>query len=311
MRARPPRAAPSAPRLSGGLPGERQPPRRPLPRTARARGGGAAARAPPRRGSEAVRRLRIRQKLLLVSLLPVAFAVLVIGLYGIVTRILQLEEALEAKGQAIANQLAPAAEYGVYAGNRAALRRLAEATARERDVRSVTITDADGNVLARVERRPAARSWLVAKLAAWRRARRGPLVFRAAITSTPVPLDELGFANRLGDAFRDDAHPSLLGWAVVELSPDRMLADQIAIVARGAGLALVVLLLTAWFAVRASRRLSEPLLRLNAAVQRLAHGHLSTRVPETSGGELGALERGINTMAQALEEARAEMQQRI
>ena len=258
-----------------------------------------------------MRRLRIRQKLLLVSLLPVAFAVLVIGVYGIVTRILQLEEALEAKGQAIANQLAPAAEYGVYAGNRTALRRLAEATARERDVRSVTITDADGNVLARVERPRAVRGWLVARLAAWRRARRGPLVFRAAITSTPVPLDELGFANRLGDAFRDDAHPSLLGWAVVELSPDRMLADQIAIVARGAALAFLVLLLTAWFAARASRRLSEPLLRLDAAVQRLAHGHLSTRVPETSGGELGALERGINTMAQALEEARAEMQQRI
>ncbi len=258
-----------------------------------------------------MRRLRIRQKLLLISLLPVTFAVLVIGIYGIVTRILQLEEALEAKGQAIANQLAPAAEYGVYAGNRAALQRLVEAAARERDVHSVTITDADGNVLARAERPHAARGWLAARLAEWRRARRGPLVFRAAITSTPVPLDELGFANRLGEAFRDDTHPNLLGWAVVELSPDPMLADQITIVARGAGLALLVLLLTAWFAVRASRRLSDPLMRLDAAVQRLAHGHLSTRVPETSGGELGALERGINTMARALEEARTEMQQRI
>jgi len=258
-----------------------------------------------------MRRLRIRQKLLLVSLLPVTVSVLIIGLYGIVTRILQLEEALEAKGQAIANQLAPAAEYGVYAGNRAALQRLVEATARERDVHSVTITDADGNVLARVERPHTARGWLAERLAGWRRARRGPLVFRAAITSTPVPLDELGFTNRLGETFRDDVHPNLLGWAVVELSPDPMLADQIAIITRGAGLALLVLLLTAWFAVRASRRLSDPLMRLDAAVQRLAHGHLSTRVPETSGGELGALERGINIMAQALEEARAEMQQRI
>jgi len=258
-----------------------------------------------------VRRLRIRQKLLVTSLLPAAFAVLVIGLYGIVTRLLELEEALETKGQAIANQLAPAAEYGVYAGNLPVLRRLVEAAAREADVRSVTITDPAGNVLARAERPPAVRGWLVEHLAAWRLARRGPLVFRAAVTSTPLPVDEYGFSGRVRDAFREETQPSLLGWAVVELSPDPMLADQIGIVLRGVGLAAVVLALIAWFAVRTSRRISDPLLRLNSAVQRLAHGQLSTRVPETSDGELGTLERGINAMAQALEAARAEMQSRI
>jgi len=99
-----------------------------------------------------VRPLRIRQKLLVVSLLPAALAATLIGLYGIVTRVLELEEALESKGQAIANQLAPAAEYGVYSGNLVALRRLVEAAAREPDVRSVTVTDAAGWSTARPSR---------------------------------------------------------------------------------------------------------------------------------------------------------------
>jgi len=256
-----------------------------------------------------VRPLRIRQKLLVVSLLPAALAATLIGLYGIVTRVLELEEALESKGQAIANQLAPAAEYGVYSGNLVALRRLVEAAAREPDVRSVTVTDAAGNVLVRTERPPATRSALAAWLAEWRLSRRGPLVYRAPIESTPLPLEGPPLeGHEPTDASRG---PHLLGWAVVELSPDLMLARQIEIVARGVVIALLVLLATAWLAVRASRRISEPLLRLNTAVQRIAHGQLSTRVPETSGGELGTLERGINAMAQALEEARDEMQSRI
>ena len=69
--------------------------------------------------------LPIRMRLLLLALAPLTIIVLLLALHSTVNRIHDLDNALRDHGQAIARQLAPACEYGVFAGNRVILNRLA------------------------------------------------------------------------------------------------------------------------------------------------------------------------------------------
>src|SRR4030065_2148959 len=88
--------------------------------------------------------LPIRVRVLLLALAPLTIIALLISLHSSVNRIRDLDNALHDHGQAIARQLAPACEYGVFAGNREVLTRLVRAAVREQDVVRVTGNDVNG-----------------------------------------------------------------------------------------------------------------------------------------------------------------------
>ena len=67
-------------------------------------------------------------------------------------------------------------------------------------------------------------------------------------------------------------------------------------------------LLLAW---RLSGGVSLPLLNITNTVAHLANGNLTERTPETSQGEIGLLECGVNRMAQALEENQRNLTLRV
>ncbi len=59
----------------------------------------------------------IRGRSLFLALMPVAVIALLLDIYFINTRVNDLEQGLMERGHAIADQLAPAAEYGIFSGN--------------------------------------------------------------------------------------------------------------------------------------------------------------------------------------------------
>jgi hypothetical protein len=63
-------------------------------------------------------------------------------------RIAQVDISLAQRGILVARQLAPGAEFALFAGDKTELQRLADAAFHEADVRSITIADAQGQVLA-------------------------------------------------------------------------------------------------------------------------------------------------------------------
>ena len=67
----------------------------------------------------------IKSRVIFLSLLPASLSAVMLGLYLMNAQISFLESAVHERGQAIARQLAPACEYGVFAGNRAILESLA------------------------------------------------------------------------------------------------------------------------------------------------------------------------------------------
>ena len=90
----------------------------------------------------------IQTKVLLVTLLPLSLTALLLSSFFIWNKISDIDAALDTKGQSLANLLAPACEYGVLSGNKATLTRLIQASARDRDVMDIRVTDAHSELIA-------------------------------------------------------------------------------------------------------------------------------------------------------------------
>lgn len=230
-------------------------------------------------------RLGIRNRVLVIALVPLLVTALALSSHSIIRRIDDIRQEHEARGQAIANQLALACEYGLFSGNRSELHRLSRAAAREPDVQQVWITDRAG---ARVAE---ARGQAEAPRAAG-------AAFTAPVYLSAIEVDDFARVLPLPDA------AASLGTVHVALSAQASAARQRQALLEGLLITLLSLSLTALLAVRISRSATGPILRLTEAMQTIKKGALGHRVRLGTGGELGLLEQGINDMAIALEEAR-------
>ena len=227
----------------------------------------------------------IRLRFILVALVPLVLIVTLITAHFTLNRVRELDEALQTNGQAIARQLAPACEYGLFAGNREILGRLANAVLRERDVLRVTITDSRGELLAE-----AVSPVLVAG---------DEMRFQSAVERTTVKVDDFGETLP-----KRTAETGPLGQVTVVLSRASTQERQQRILLESFLLALMGLGMTGAVAWKLGRSITDPVIRLVRTVESIRGGDLDTHVTTDSGGELGELERGVEEMAQSLSAAR-------
>ena len=232
----------------------------------------------------------IRDRMLLLALMPPALIAMIVGFYLVNTRIQDLADAQAARGQALADQLAPAAEIALQSERPELLSQLVSQVIDGGDIKSIRILDGAGNE--RVGGRgPAsderASDWLGRGLDQWLR--------RPPRYTAPLYVPGYGFA----------------GQVEVELSRSRTRARQLEVLFNGLLITAVGLFLSYLLAMAVSRDVIIPIMRLTHAVRSFRRGELTRRVPETSGGELGTLERGINAMAESLQASRQELQGQV
>jgi signal transduction histidine kinase/DNA-binding NarL/FixJ family response regulator len=248
----------------------------------------------------------IRGRVLLITVAPALVIALLLGGYFMTAQVNALKSTLDERGQSIARNLAPAAEYGVFSGNRVILDGLARSAATQPDVRSIAITDSGGNVLAaagqsppRLKRPPANTVDVTTRLSNDASA----MIFEAPIRPTHVAIEDYLDAS--------SGPSSVLGWVRVELSLDSTLAQRNAILWRGLLITACVLLATAALAYRLGRDVSEPILDLKDMVERLGRGDLEALARTDASGELRLLADGINTMAAGLRRSREQLEERV
>ena len=92
--------------------------------------------------------MRIRHRAYQLGLLPALGVALVLGVYLGVTRLADLRDEIESRGQALAKHLATTAEYGVVSGNHSDLQNLLAQIKSEPDVAQVQIRALSGTLLA-------------------------------------------------------------------------------------------------------------------------------------------------------------------
>ena len=238
----------------------------------------------------------IKRRVVFIAVVPGAAIAIGLAFYFLLLRYEDVETALISRGAALARQLAPAAEYGAFAGNFSELQRLAQATVREADVAAVAVHDPAGVVLAvagdaRFRGNPATLSdgW------SGRSADGGRLFFHAKIVRGGIAFDD----PFLGSA----PQPLQLGSVTLELSRRNVVARKEEILTVTVLFTAALLAAALMLAYRLGRDVTEPVLALEAVVGKIHRGELDARVEPHQAGTLRMLEDGINDMAAALEAA--------
>lgn len=231
----------------------------------------------------------------LISVGPALLLTLLLTGFLTFTRLQDLRLEQGHIGQLIANQLAPATEYGVLNDNLDTLESLLRATLGTPDVRFAEVRDRDDNILVYVER-PKEQGHSTPQVE----------VFQAPIRLQGQPartqaLPPLGKA--LGDGY--------LGRVVVGMSNDTFNTRQQEILFKAGVLSLFALLLTFLLARRLARRLAQPLSAMGQALERIQSGDYRPSLVERGNDELTDLARHINNLACALEQSGREQQQAI
>lgn len=228
----------------------------------------------------------------LISVGPALLLTLLLTGFLTFTRLQDLRQEQGHTGQLIANQLAPATEYGVLNGNLSTLESLLRATLSTPDVRFAEVRDRDDNILVYVER-PKEQGHSSPQVE----------VFQAPIrlqgpsypTNTLPPL-----GKALGDGY--------LGRVVIGISNDTFNTRQQEILLKAGVLSLFALLLTFLLARRLARRLAQPLSAMGQALERIQSGDYRPSLVERGNDELTDLARHINNLACALEQSGREQQ---
>lgn len=245
----------------------------------------------------------IKGRVLFLALAPVLVIAAGLTAYDINTRLRDNEQALNERGLAIARQLAPASEFGVFSGNHEILIRLARTTLQEADVTSVSISNTEGNILAAVGRplaNPPLRETSTLKK---------PDVTvhpTALVFSSPIVQSQTEVEHYLNTDADEQPPPQvntnkkILGHVIVEISRLPSFSKRNQIILNSLLITLAGLAAAALLALRMARQVTQPIMTLAGTVARIGKGDLDTRVHMGSAGEIGTLERGINNMAVAL-----------
>ena len=270
----------------------------------------------------------IKARVLFLTLVPTIVISLLLSAYFTSSRLQDLETALRDRGYALALQLAPASEYGVYSGNARTLYELTKEARSDPDVISVTIFNREGHVLAKdgheieikppilplLENQNKIREILVTEKV-------NALFFTAPIFIRDIYLDdfntsfasappvELSLNQITSNTKMTQDH--VLGWIVIEISRANTTLRQLKALMACSIIVLIGLGISSIFAFRMSRDVTRPILEMAYAVEKIKDGNLDARVYTHARGELRLLDEGINSMAQSLKAAHEEMQQSV
>ena len=242
------------------------------------------------------RRWDISTRTQIISLGPALLLTLLLISFFTFVRIQDLRQELDHTGQLIANQLAPATEYGVISGNNEVLESLLKATLATPHVRFLEVQDSANRILAYVEQPSASYQQ----------------PHQVEVFQAPVRLQRIALHN---DFFLDGKvaptapAEDYLGRVIVGLSNDAFSQRQQEILLKAGILALFALLFTFLVARRLASSLSQPLRDIGNAVKAIQAGDYNTPLPIVDDTELGALSQHINNLARGLEQASHEQHQ--
>jgi two-component system, sensor histidine kinase len=236
--------------------------------------------------------IAFRLRILAVGLIPLLLAVGLFAIYFTQRSGNEMLQILERQGHASAKHLAQASALDLISGNLAQIKRLLDYEINVNRFETAAITDSSNWLL--ISGQPKLLPQLTGKAlpTSWQE---GPILFFA---HSITPPSTHAFEPTL--VAQPSASPK--HYVVVSLSraPIELSRSRAGLAAFGTALiSTLFALLLAW---RLSGHLSRPLHNIISTVAHLASGELSERTPETSRGEIGQLESGINRMAKALEE---------
>jgi len=233
---------------------------------------------------------KISHRFLFFGLVPTVVLAITVTAYIILSRISDAETAFSEQGRAYARELAAAAVYGLFVGDKAFLEQTASRYLKRPRVIQIQIFDRDGKLRVNLRKTPQGSS-----------RKPGTSTFTEEVIPPLISLDSdtsVTQTEKLG-------HVQLaLDSAEFSARMEQIVRNSVVILLFGLGL-------TAFFLYQASRRISRPLEQISESVRKVGEKNFSVGVPVTSSGELRALQEGINGMISALGRQQEELQMQV
>ncbi|WP_431689088.1 ATP-binding protein [Hahella sp. NBU794] len=242
----------------------------------------------------------VYKKSLLLGLLPSGLMFACLVFFFTTVRLSEARTDLIARGQLIADQLAPAVEYDVISGNTGALEKLLGKVAQSPLVHHITIHDSFGNLMAEID--GAGR-----KLAD---ADETPILLSADILQSQIELENDAFAS-FASEFQFTTGPSRIGKVEVAITESVIIEGQHRIIYSSFTVAALLMFLTYLLIRNMARSIANPIEQLTAGVELIKNGDYRTRAPDIRGLELSRLRDSINQLAVALEKASLEQTEHL
>ena len=239
-----------------------------------------------------LQRVRLGRRILFIFATPLLVAVLFLGYNITVTHLADTRHALEDRGSLLAKHLGVLSEFGMFSNDSSELQKYARSILQEADVAYVIIEDS--NHVVQVDMQTTLADSKPEDL----------IAFKAPITRTGVEVSD----------FEDDIVTTdtifsneVIGTVRVGLSRQSVYAEEARILQVGIVATASAVLASILLAYLVAQSVSDPIVRLTRVVGRLTDGRLSARSGESSHGELGTLEQGINEMARTMQGAQTDL----
>jgi signal transduction histidine kinase len=241
--------------------------------------------------------MSLRLRMIFAALIPVTLVALVLTATFAYRHLNDMEQALEARGLALARQTAVAAEFGLFVGNEEQLQAMASAVLRsDEGVTGVGVLNRWKILVAGAGPLDAANWPSVDEKTVLRQLGKQLIVMVPVIQHT-LAVDD---AYSGTDFAVSTQSPVLLGHAVVELSLNELREREKDLLIFAAIVALLGSLVGGAIALRISRTVTRPLLEATEVVERLGRGDVVARASERRAGPLLSLAQGINVMAERI-----------
>ncbi|MDH5572822.1 MAG: ATP-binding protein [Gammaproteobacteria bacterium] len=249
----------------------------------------------------------IKKRVLFLAIMPTLVIALTLAFYFNINHINYIEDTLHKRGQTIANNLAPACEYSIFSGNPDILENLILKIITEDDIINVTVTNSFNEALisqtkSKLTQYPASISTTFIE--------DKQIIFTAPIVSTAIAVDELDELYETGDATKTPT-TRIIGHVFITMSSLSTRVQQVNSLIKGFLITLIGLVITVFIAIKISRGVTNPILSLTSAVNKIARGELGTRIKIDSAGEIGSLERGVNKMTDEIQSVRQDLELQV
>lgn len=246
----------------------------------------------------------IRRKMLVLAVIPLALITSLLTGYFIWSSQDAVRELFVKEGRDVSRYLAKVSEFHMFSGDIESLRNFGAVVVTENNVDSVIFFDPEGNTLTRIGKTqsPALKDTAISKKGSvW--------FFQQPIQYSAIEVDDFSVSENTPEESTEEAQ--ILGWVQITLNETVLVAEQRQILIAGISIAGIGLAIAVMMALRLGRGITTPLSRLSDTVQQLESGDLSARAPQLSGYEFRILAQGLNRMAERIDHANEELQQRV
>lgn len=257
-----------------------------------------------------IKKTSIQTRVFIIALLPTIIISFLLGAYVIGSRINDIEKELHLFGNAILAHVIRTSSNDILQNNRPSLHDITDLVLEEKELESIRFFGPNHELLA-YSGTDDPQPQDFSKNVTFNDDKPSVVETNQSITLTaPAIMNDLNLTNHSKHP-NNVSHRKLVGWVSVSLSRTNILLEEYHVIMITLAFLSFGLLISIFLARRVAKHLTNPLLKMRAAIKDIEQGKLETQLDAQSPGELGELEEGINHMASALQNARDNLEMHI